>query len=629
MGKIVSIPDFFQRKLTDECQQPFSADQLSPSGPISSGQITIEPELLHMAYRSSVLLRELSAPELAAAVEQAVEAARRERFSVTVVGEFSRGKSTFLNTLLGKEILPVGNLPTTAVLTRIRYHDKPSLTYFDAKGKRLFSHPLSIEAWEGLIRTHTEDASREGTALVGIDNPWLRKTGIELVDTPGAGDLEKTHAKIIGEALLGADGAVIAVSALAALSMSEKLFLEQRLLSHKVPHLMIILTKLDQVPLKERAGVIRYVQQKLASWEMDIPLFLPYPVELEEQDISIPIGIDRVRDCLRMWRCDPKREALTNRWLAARIAAVLKAAQNGLEEQQALLQADAEKREELIEQKRSALSRIELSWEDLRLDLMRRCNQCCARLHSIAADQSERITEQLQYEASNASNPHKWWTENYPYRLKLELTRMASSVDRTVSQIIAKDAGWFSGELEHRFQSRLSVRGELDGAAPASLNGRRQVKFENLDKKRNVMRIGTTVLTIGGALVCSGLGVLPLIVTMGVGTGSTILSEQLFRNKIEKQREAVREAIAVNVPELTEEAAADSEARLRAVYDSILTEARKQEALWTQAQRSALAQSATLEDGALAAVSERLAVLRELERQLDRLSQSPMQLHHT
>ena len=50
---------------------------------------------------------------------------RSRKFRVAVVGEFRRGKTTFINALLGKEILPVDALPTTATLNRITYGSVP------------------------------------------------------------------------------------------------------------------------------------------------------------------------------------------------------------------------------------------------------------------------------------------------------------------------------------------------------------------------------------------------------------------------------------------------------------------------------------------------------------------------
>src|SRR5690606_13788513 len=46
-------------------------------------------------------------------------------FLVVVIGEFNAGKSSFINALLGDELLPVGVTPTTETLELIRYGETP------------------------------------------------------------------------------------------------------------------------------------------------------------------------------------------------------------------------------------------------------------------------------------------------------------------------------------------------------------------------------------------------------------------------------------------------------------------------------------------------------------------------
>ena len=45
---------------------------------------------------------------------------------LAVLGQMKRGKSSFINALLGAEILPTGVLPVTAVITEIRVWSGPA-----------------------------------------------------------------------------------------------------------------------------------------------------------------------------------------------------------------------------------------------------------------------------------------------------------------------------------------------------------------------------------------------------------------------------------------------------------------------------------------------------------------------
>ncbi len=46
---------------------------------------------------------------------------REDRFRILVVGEAKRGKSTFINALIGLPVLPMGVTPLTAVATTVTF----------------------------------------------------------------------------------------------------------------------------------------------------------------------------------------------------------------------------------------------------------------------------------------------------------------------------------------------------------------------------------------------------------------------------------------------------------------------------------------------------------------------------
>lgn len=526
--------------------------------------------------------------------------AKRDHFTVAVVGEFSKGKSTLINHLVGKDFLPVGNMPTTALLTRIQHRETEVLAVYDKQGRRTRTLPLSQQSWDGLTAENFGGKEPEGTVLAAVNSPWLGKNGIELMDTPGAGDLEERRAQIIGDALLGADGAIITISATAALSMSERSFIQQRLLARKTPYLMLAVTKLDQVPLEQRTEVVDYIVNRLSLWKMDIPVFLPYDVEMPTDKYQNVMGVERMRGQLAAWQRDPSRIQLTQQWLAARAISIADTAISGLREQLTLLEADGQKREELVAKKKQQLSNASVVWEDLRLKLLERCCACEGLLREKTQASQISVTDRLQYEASHAGNPQRWWTEDYPYRLKVELANMSGNIENLISRRIAEDAKWFNTALEQQFKTHVLFEKEgaiADREMFDSLSaGGKGPEFENINRQRTALRIGTTVLTIAGYAVCMQLGALPLIATMGIGTGSALVSERVFKGKVEQQQAAIKDAIRHNVPELMEAATAESAKRIQAMYNSILEAAVEKERVWMEAQREAIQAGAQPKD---------------------------------
>lgn len=111
--------------------------------------------------------------------------------TLSVMGEFSAGKSTFINQLLGNDVLPVSILPKTATITRVMYGETPRIEIeYRHQNERVIREE---GGYEGLRRLQNakkisdDDFKRELEGIhevrVFVDNPLLKK--FTLVDTPG------------------------------------------------------------------------------------------------------------------------------------------------------------------------------------------------------------------------------------------------------------------------------------------------------------------------------------------------------------------------------------------------------------------------------------------------------------
>jgi ribosome biogenesis GTPase A len=114
--------------------------------------------------------------------------ARTSPFEVLTVGTMSAGKSTFLNALIGRELLPVANEATTAHVTRIEH--RPRRKHFS--GSRYFDHEESAtqqfsKITPETIRKWNADEHTRRIELSGTFNMRVKPTtGFVLYDTPGA-----------------------------------------------------------------------------------------------------------------------------------------------------------------------------------------------------------------------------------------------------------------------------------------------------------------------------------------------------------------------------------------------------------------------------------------------------------
>jgi replication fork clamp-binding protein CrfC len=123
-----------------------------------------------------------------------------------VLGDMKRGKSTFLNALIGEKILPSDVNPCTALLTVLRYGSEKKVTvYFnDDKppqdmGFDEFKHKYTIDPAEAkrLEQDNKQAFPNVSHAIVEYPLPLLEK-GIEIVDSPGLNDTEARNELSLG-----------------------------------------------------------------------------------------------------------------------------------------------------------------------------------------------------------------------------------------------------------------------------------------------------------------------------------------------------------------------------------------------------------------------------------------------
>ncbi len=127
-------------------------------------------------------------------------------FRLMVLGDMKRGKSTFLNALIGEKILPSDVNPCTAILTVLRYGSSKKVTVYFNDGKPpldmgfdVFKDKYTIDPTEAKkLEQENKQAFPDVThAIVEYPLPLLEK-GIEIVDSPGLNDTEARNELSLG-----------------------------------------------------------------------------------------------------------------------------------------------------------------------------------------------------------------------------------------------------------------------------------------------------------------------------------------------------------------------------------------------------------------------------------------------
>jgi len=142
------------------------------------------------------------------------------RLRVLVAGEAKRGKSTLVNALLGRPVLPSGITPLTAVATTVRYAEDP---HAQARFTDGHEEKYPLEALEDLVTERGNPRNRRGIAEVtAFVDAAVLSGGVELVDTPGTGSVFEWNTDAAHEALETTDAAVFVLTADPPVSASER-----------------------------------------------------------------------------------------------------------------------------------------------------------------------------------------------------------------------------------------------------------------------------------------------------------------------------------------------------------------------------------------------------------------------
>jgi GTPase SAR1 family protein len=185
-----------------------------------------------------------------------------DNFKVLVMGEFKRGKSTFINSMLGQKILPAYTKPCTAIINEVKWGDRQRALLYPRKSPdELSGEPMEISVDQltqyVVIKTSSFGSVQQGSRL---ENPYekvelfwpldLCRNGIEIIDSPGLNE-DAERQKITIDYLPTVDAVIFVLSCEALVSTTEKVAIESiRELGHE--SLFFICNRFNLVPEEEQ-----------------------------------------------------------------------------------------------------------------------------------------------------------------------------------------------------------------------------------------------------------------------------------------------------------------------------------------------------------------------------------------
>jgi len=216
---------------------------------------------------------------------------------VAILGQFKAGKSSFINSLIDQDVLPVGVIPVTTVITRLLHGDKSLavVTRFDGS-----TVEVPIDEVGEFISEERNPANAKNVEVVDIALPTLaRYPGLRLVDTPGLGSVFKYNTQTSEEWLPQVGAAILAVSADRPLSDNDLGLLRE--LVRYTPKILLLLTKVDLLSHDQQKEVIRFFKNTLQrEINQDLPVY-PYSTRVRTEMLrshvdTLLLGLSKNRD---------------------------------------------------------------------------------------------------------------------------------------------------------------------------------------------------------------------------------------------------------------------------------------------------------------------------------------------
>ncbi|MFD3621146.1 dynamin family protein [Streptomyces sp. NPDC058676] len=243
----------------------------------------------HLACGRDLVERHVPEPQERARLLGLLDAAapriRDTRLRLAVVGEFSSGKSTLINALLGGGLLPAGALPTTGAATWVTASRGTPGYSFRLDGSAhhivpLDGRPLAPEVLSSLRNTAPDaEPSADGAVLLGelvSEGPWcdridqltvsgcapLLDQGAVLIDTPGSNSPVAEHVRVTQQVMAEeADAAVVVVSSHVLVTDSLVRFLQDAVPAQVRGRCVFVITRMDDLDGDdEYASVLRAVR---------------------------------------------------------------------------------------------------------------------------------------------------------------------------------------------------------------------------------------------------------------------------------------------------------------------------------------------------------------------------------
>ncbi len=395
-----------------------------------------------------------------------------ERFNVVVVGEFKRGKTTFVNALLGAEVLPSAVVPLTSVVTAVTWGDEVRAEVVRTGGR---VEPIGVDELAAFVTERGNPENRRGVERAVLHYPAEElRDGVFLVDTPGVGSVYAHNTEAARAFVPEADAAIFLTTADPPISDAERAFLRE--VREEAARMFFVLNKVDYLSESDREEAIEFTRGVIAdAVGHEVRL---YPVSARNalrakleadptalEDSGLPAFERDFRAFLLREKGGTILESVAER--ARRLIADLRNSIDVEERAAALPQEDLARR---VEEMERVFARAAERQDDVRALVRKERDRLVATIEADLEalrrreeDQLRRVAREFLDRAEEVRTMGSELDELVRARLRADVDRWRGAEDRRVAEAFRKATARFVQEAEQIAEETVRVCGDILG----------------------------------------------------------------------------------------------------------------------------------------------------------------------
>lgn len=488
------------------------------------------------------------------AIEQRLNS---DSFNVLIVGEFSAGKSSLINALLGKKLLPVYSTPCTATICEVKWGETPKaiLHFKTPPNTPQQTKVVPLEELERHVVTNDDLTNKR----IVHDNPYscveifyplsLCRHGVILIDSAGMND-SSIRERVTTSYLPKVDAVLVVLPSDSLASQSQLNFIDNMLRGNGHEDLFFICNRFDQIDEDERSRFKQYAYAQLTHrtrrGSQGIFFVSAKNALLGKQRSDRYLvedsGLPHLEQSLEKFLAT-ERGDVRLRQVSREMSRLIREGRKAIPETMAMLQTDFATLERRVQEAQHPLHLLKAKHDNI-----------IKRIETFRGDVKQLVVEKAKGFYRDSGSKVDSWLKDYKPENKIkvflgeDLQKQTESVTHEISEYLATKiqeslSQWQQTELQPIVENSFNnLKGDLDDRLQEFFNQVDHIRFElatdtkiapeNQPKVSTLDRVLSTMagfyfMSPGAAFVAYKLGwrelVKGILPQLTVGVAATIL----------------------------------------------------------------------------------------------------------